>query len=180
MTEKEIIALIKSRDESGLEELLKHCGPLLRYIIAPILPSPEDREECLSEIVMRIWEKIDLYHPERGSWNGWITAIARNTAVNRARANVRFAVAAELSEELPSQEPTPEEILLMKEMHMEVKRALIHLQPAEQILFYRKYYYMQSTAQIASEMGMTERAVEGRLYRLKRKLRRLLGGEVYE
>lgn len=48
------------------------------------------------------------------------------------------------------------------------------------MLFYRKYYYLQSIAQIASELGMTERAVEGKLYRLKKQLRKMLGGEVHE
>lgn len=50
----------------------------------------------------------------------------------------------------------------------------------DRALFYRKYYYRQPTAQIAAELGMSERAVEGRLYRLKKQLRRLLGGEVCE
>ena len=36
---------------------------------------------------------------------------------------------------------------------------------------------MQSTAQIAAEPGLSERAVEGRLYRLKKRLRAMLGGE---
>ena len=44
-------------------------------------------------------------------------------------------------------------------------------------MFYRKYYYLPSTAQIALELGLTERAVEGRLYRLKRQLRKLPGGD---
>ena len=48
------------------------------------------------------------------------------------------------------------------------------------MLFYRKYYYLQPTAQIASELGMAERAVEGKLYRLKKQLRKMLGGEVHE
>ena len=52
------------------------------------------------------------------------------------------------------------------------------LTAGEQLLFYRKYYYMQPTAQIAAELGITERAAEGRLYRIKQKLRRLLGGEL--
>lgn len=47
----------------------------------------------------------------------------------------------------------------------------------DRALLYRKYYYLQSTAQIAAELGMTARAVEGRLYRLKKQLRRMLGGE---
>ena len=36
------------------------------------------------------------------------------------------------------------------------------------------------TAQIAAELGLTERGVEGRLYRLRQKLRRLLGGDFCE
>ena len=54
--------------------------------------------------------------------------------------------------------------------------ALGRLNTRDRILFYRKYYYMQSTAQIAAEVGMTERAVEGRLYRIKKRLREWLGG----
>ena len=48
---------------------------------------------------------------------------------------------------------------------------LDELSPKDKTLIYRKYYYMQSTEQIAAEMGLTERAVEGRLYRIKQKLR---------
>ena len=44
-------------------------------------------------------------------------------------------------------------------------------------LFYRKYYYCQSTAQMAAELSLTERAVEGRLYRLRQSLRQQLGGD---
>ena len=55
--------------------------------------------------------------------------------------------------------------------------ALARLGQNDRALFYRKYYYLQSTAQIAAELGMTERAVEGRLYRLKKRLRTMLGGD---
>lgn len=60
----------------------------------------------------------------------------------------------------------------------ELSRALSSLSRRDYLLFYRKYYYLQSTAQIAAELGVTERAVEGRLYRLRKKLQHLLGGEL--
>lgn len=41
------------------------------------------------------------------------------------------------------------------------------LPAGDRLLVYRKYYYLQSTAQIAAELGLSPRAVEGRLYRLK-------------
>ena len=79
-----------------------------------------------------------------------------------------------------SSEPTPEEVILQKELQSAVKNALCRLSAKDRMLFYRKYYYLQSTAQIASELGMTERAVEGRLYRMKKQLRKMLGGEAHE
>lgn len=48
-----MIAQLLQQDERGMEALLLHYGPLMRYIIAPILPDPQDREECLSEVSMR-------------------------------------------------------------------------------------------------------------------------------
>ena len=48
----------------------------------------------------------------------------------------------------------------------------------DRVLFYRKYYYRQPTAQIAAELGATERSVEGRLYRIRQKLKELLKGEM--
>lgn len=177
MHEKEVIELIKSRDEGGVAQLLTHFGPLLRYVIAPILSNESDREECLSECAMRVWERIDRYDPERGSWTAWLTAIARNAALNRARKMRAESDTCELDSDTPSREPTPEEALLLAEQKIALQKAIAALKPGEKNLFYRKYYYLQPNAQIAAELATTERAVEGRLHRLRKKLRRELGGE---
>ena len=177
--EKEIIERIRQRDEKGAEELLRHFGPLMRYVIAPILPNAQDQEECLSEAAMLVWEKISLFDPERGSWSAWLTALARNTALNKARQSKRSR-AEELPPDTISPAPTPEEALLRKERQAALDSALRRLSQRDRMLFYRKYYYLQSTAQIAQELGMTQRAVEGKLYRLKKRLRAMLGGEGHE
>ena len=85
-----------------------------------------------------------------------------------------------LSPERASPDPGPEEQVLRRELLEDLRRALASLSRRDQILFHRKYYYLQPTAQIAAEMGMTERAVEGRLYRLKKRLRKELGGAYCE
>ena len=56
-------------------------------------------------------------------------------------------------------------------------QALAGLKTRDRDLFYRKYYYLQSTDRIAAELGTTPRAVEGRLYRIRKKLQAQLGGE---
>ena len=51
--------------------------------------------------------------------------------------------------------------LLRQERSRLLVRAVKSLTDGEQTLFYRKYYYCQSTAQMAAELGLTERGVEG-------------------
>lgn len=173
MGESEIIELIRARDERGAEELLRHFGALIRYVIAPILPDERDREDCLSEVLMRIWDGIGGYDPARGSWRAYISAAARNTALSRARTD-------RTAEDLPdgvSAQPGPEEAVIAREEIDELRRAIDALPPGDRALIYRKYYYCQSTAQMASELGLTARAVEGRLYRIKKRLGAALGGE---
>ena len=180
MKEREIIELIVKGDELGLKALQINYSPLIRYIISPILKDTCEQEECLSEVIMKIWDKIQLYDPQKGSWNAWVTSIARNSALNRIR-KVRPEVSFEdVPTDLPSSEPTPEEMLIKKEREQILSQALGKLSQNDRAIFYRKYYYLQSTAQIASELGTTERAVEGKLYRIKKKLRKLLGGDDYE
>lgn len=176
----EIAELLLQKDPDGMELLLKHYGPLIKYIIAPILSSPQDREDCLSEVTVRIWERIGQFDPQRGSWSAWLTAITRNTAISFARSISRHDAGEYIPDSRPSADPAPEEAVIRQEQSKALKAALGRLTAGELALFYRKYYYMQSTAQIAAELGMTGRSVEGKLYRLKRKLRRALGGEYLE
>ncbi len=179
MQENTVERLLLEKNEQGMDALLLHYGPLMRYIISPILQNPQDREDCLSEVSMRVWEKIGQFDGEKGSFRAWLTAITRNTALNHAR-RASGSSAEELSESTPSPDPTPEETLLKKERQEALKTALSRLSYKDRLLFYREYYYRQSTAQIAAELGMTERAVEGKLYRVKKQLRKSLGGEACE
>ena len=179
MEDRELAGLLARREEQGAEELLRRCGPMLRYIIAPILSDPREREECLNDVVLLAWEKIESYDPKKGGFSAWLSALARNTARNRRRDGARrFRSAEELGEHLEDRRPGPEEALLHRERLELLQKAVERLGDMDRNLFYRKYYYLQSTAQMAAELGLTERGVEGRLHRLRKRLRKELGGEL--
>ena len=166
---------LRDRDPTAMEVLLRDWGPLMRYIMAPILPDPREQEECLHDISMRIWNRIGSFDQKKGSFSAWLTAITRNTAVNRARSGEKHR-AGTLAEETPDTQPGPEALLLQKERREQLAQALAGLSQRERALFYRKYWYRQSMAQIAAETGMTLRAAEGRLYRIRKRLQEALGG----
>ena len=91
MSEQNILELLRCRSDNAVELLHKHYGPLMRYIIAPILSDERDREECLNDVCLLVWEKHEQYDPDKGSFKGWLSAIARNTALNRARRSISHA-----------------------------------------------------------------------------------------
>ena len=68
-----------------------------------------------------------------------------------------------------AEHPVPENLA-------ELKDALKSLDKLEAEILLRKYYYMQETRQIGAELGLSERAVEGRLYRIKKKMMKKMGG----
>lgn len=178
--ESALIRLLKAQDEQGLTLFLSQYTPLMRYIIAPILPSREDQEECLSDIAMRVWNKIDSFDEKKGQWTPWLTALTRNMALNQARKKKSADETEELTDTIAADQISPEDEILRAEKQKAIQKAIGHLTREEQLLFYRKYYYMQSTSQIGAELSMTVRAVEGKLYRLRKKLQKELGGEFHD
>lgn len=163
---------------AAMDRLLARYGPMMAYVVGGILSDPQEAEDCLAQIRAKLWEKAASFDGARAGMATWLTAVCRNAAYDRLRALERQARhSGELSPDAPDPAPGPEEELLRRERVQALEKALNTLSAADRRLFYRKYYYLQPTARIAAELGTTERAVEGRLYRIRKKLQKQLGGE---
>lgn len=81
----------------------------------------------------------------------------------------------EIPQDTPSGGMTPEEEVIQRERQAKLEAAIRSLSGTDKILFYRRYYYMQSVKQISAETGMTLKSVESRLYRLKQRLKDEMG-----
>jgi RNA polymerase sigma-70 factor (ECF subfamily) len=130
----------------------------------------------LADIQLQVWDAIQGYDPGRASLTTWLTHLARNAALNRRRGNVRRQESSCLDETIPDAGDTPEQSAIRAETAKALWAAVGQLGRRDRELFLRKYYYYQSTAQISSELGLTVRAVEGRLYRIRKRLQEELGG----
>lgn len=181
MHNRKIKILLKNCSDDEFADILSQYRPLIVYIISPILSDKRDEEECISDVFLTVWNKIEQYDPNKSSFTTWLTVIAKNTALNYTRKiNKIKSNESELDENLVSKVGNPEFELIKKEETEALAKAIGTLSKSEKILFYRKYYYSQPISQIAAETGMTERSVEGKLYRIKIKLRKQLGGVWYE
>ena len=152
------MALLQQGDSEALERLLTHYDGMLRYIAGGILEAPQDREDCLAQVRLKLWESRGQYDPERSSPATWLTALCRNAAVDHLRRLQRQG-----SGELPRPTRTPlpaRRAAAPKGADSGLERALNTLSARDRNLVYRKYYYLQTTAGWAAELGLTERAVE--------------------
>ncbi|MBQ6670979.1 MAG: sigma-70 family RNA polymerase sigma factor [Firmicutes bacterium] len=180
MQNDQTVQLIRERNEKGMQSLLKHYGPLIRYVAEPILENASDCEELLQDVALRVWERIDRYDEAKARFSTWVTTITRNAALDKLKRRCETESYEELSDQIPAESGGPEAEAIKKDAQAAVRAALDKLSDSDRALAYRRYWYMQSISRIAAETGLTERAVEGRLYRIRVKLAEMLKGYYHE
>ena len=83
MTDERIVELFWSRDEAAIKETEKKYGDLCYYVISGILAVEEDREECMNDVLLAIWNSIPPKKPQ--NLRSYLGTAARNQALNRSR-----------------------------------------------------------------------------------------------
>ena len=169
MDENKIITLLRKKDENGLIEFNNTFHGYVKYIVTSILTEyPQDVEECINDVNLKVWQSIDEYNEARSSLKTFVTHIARTTAIDRLRKiknrKKYFTELDEDSYESIQSDYSTEEIFIQKEFQKELRSKIIaqvdKLRKREQELFVRRYYYRQPIRQIAAEMALSEKAVE--------------------
>lgn len=184
MNDQEIVALLLNGEEAGLVTLAKKYEKLILYIINTILGSNHrDAEECLNDTYMKIWKNIEQYDLTKASLKTYIKVIARNIAVNRLRdlsRKEKDLIALDYPEAAlyyMMEDKSPEDQIVLKEDVKRLQSYLEKLNKKDRELVIRKYFYMQSSKQIARKMSSTVNAVDSKLSRLRVNMRKELGKE---
>lgn len=165
-----IIEKMKQHDESGLVLLKNAYLSLILYILHSFPLNHEDCEECINDIMLKVWNSIDDYNYQL-SFKNYIALITRRVALNYVRKKKRLPLSYEDMDIFASYDQY--EMISWDNIMKKLKHK-------ERILFYRRYYYFQSIETISLELGMTYKSVESHLYRLRKKLRKLIREEGYD
>ena len=129
MEDASLMKQIAGGDEAALQALLRRYGPLIRYILRPILSDQRDREECYADISLKIWQTAGSFDETKGTLKAWLTVLSRNSALNHARR--RTEADAPLEENMPHEAGSAEEALLRRERQAKLKAVIAALPPEE-------------------------------------------------
>ena len=184
MTDEAIVQLYWDRSEAAIHETDRVYGAYFRNLAFVILQNREDAEETVNDAYWKTWKEIPPARPI--SLKAFLGRITRQLALNRLdwntaqkRGGGQYALALEeLAECIPSQNQDldPAEESALRDMLNQFLRKL----PSEpRAVFLRRYWHMQSIAEIAQALGMSQSKVKSMLLRTRNKLRRRLTEEGY-
>ncbi|MFC1622212.1 RNA polymerase sigma factor [Patescibacteria group bacterium] len=152
----------------------KFAKPLLKFLLKRYNLPLSEAEEIAQETWVAAYKSYHTFE-NRSKFFTWLCKIAMCRTADYYRKFVNrksglISPSLEKLNNLVSSELTPEEEFSLLEVKRNVKRGLRLLPENYKKVLILRYYYDCSYAEIAKELRISVRAVEGRLYRAKKEL----------
>jgi RNA polymerase sigma-70 factor, ECF subfamily len=136
-------------------------------------------DDLAQEILTTAWQKLPSLR-DPASFPAWIKSIALNACRTWYRRSIPWSSAQDdLADrsDLRDPAPTPLEALLARERQRALRQALLTLPAANRMALLMYAWGGSSYDEIAAFLQVNRTTVEGRIYRARSQLRRLLGDE---
>lgn len=184
MHDEELLGLLRSQPERGMEQLVKQYGGLVYAVIRGKLQpgsfGEADIDHCAGDTFSEFYCDLEGYSLQRGSIRSWLCVIAKHNAMDRVRRRYRDAANVSLDGEETGEIPDDfslEVDLEDREQRRELLQAVKALPEPDREILLRKYYLGQSTGEIARRLHMSVSNVNTRTHRAIQKLRDQFGGD---
>lgn len=180
MEDSRIIELYFARNEDAIRHTDATYGRRLFALADNIVRNDQDAEESVSDTYMKAWNSIPPQRPRH--FFAYLATICRRFALDRLdwrSAAKRKAEVVSLTQEMESCIPdsAAEAEIDRRELGRTIDTFLRTLTPDNRMVFLRRYWYMDTVAEIAVRYGISESAVTMRLNRTRSRLRTYLEKE---
>ncbi len=175
MDDNEIISLYWNRNEQAIVETDIKYGKLCGYIIKNILDNKEDREECINDTYMSVWNTIPPTRPD--NFSNYIIKIARHISLKKVRYNTAIKRNINLQESLDELKASVcgkeyiEEELNANLVEKTINDFLATLKKQDVIIFVKRYWYLDSINKISKDLSIKEKTITSKLTRLRNNLK---------
>ncbi len=185
MQDDELLNILKTDPNTGMALLLKQYAGLVfsiaRHKLAGQSFCDADIEHCVADTFSEFYCDLNKFQNAAGSIRSWLCVIARNNAYDCLRRHKKevdtLSLDAEGIAEPPDETFSVEEALITKEFREELLREIKALGEPDCTILLRKYYFSESSKEIAASLNLTVSAVDTRAHRAILKLRSIFGGE---
>lgn len=184
MEDNIIVQLFLDRDENAISQTAEKYGSRLRAVSYSITRDIETAEECENDTYLEAWNRIPPSEP-RYYLYAFLTRIIRTCSIDRCRERSRLkrnGVIIELTEELENCIPAVNDVaddVEAKLLGEAISRYLYALSDEKQVIFVRRYFYLDTVSEIAKRLSISNSKVKTTLFRIRNNLREHLIAEGY-
>ncbi|URZ08390.1 sigma-70 family RNA polymerase sigma factor [Clostridium felsineum] len=159
---------LKNRNTNALEYIIELYSNLVFKIVINILENNrEASKECVNDVFLLVWNKSNLYNPNKSSFKNWLLAIAKYKSIDYKRKSEKHSFNTSLEDiPIPSKEDI-EDNYILKEKKEELLKLLETENTICKEIFIRKYILYESTDSIAKSLKLSKGAVYNRLWRTR-------------
>ena len=163
-THRSMIARIAvSRDREAYKALFLHFGPRVKALMLKAGADHSMAEDLVQDVMMTVWRKVELYTPERGAVSTWIYTIARNARIDRLRRNSSRAYEDLEGMDLPSDDPSSEDVMFASQRAERIGQALAELPDDQKQIIELAYVHYMSQNEIADRLAIPLGTVKSRM-----------------
>jgi RNA polymerase sigma-70 factor, ECF subfamily len=176
-TDQQIFLAIQAQQVKGLDLLYDRYSKLVYSTAIAILNNVEEAEEVTQETFLRLWQRSEIYHPQRGSLSGFLITLTRSRSLDRLRsrsANQQKLQRIQTFTHCVSDYNPPLEFVTVQERSHLVREALKQLSPEDRQLLETAYYEGLSQSEIAKRDGIPLGTIKSRARQALKKLRTVL------
>lgn len=134
--------------------------------------SDEDVEEIISDIFYAVWKNQHKLDCEK-SMSAYLAGVAKNIIYKKWRNLKPNTNLVDFEDDFADVENVEMEIE-NKERETVILTELKNIKEEDREIFVAYYYYARSMKEIAVELNITEKKVKSRLFRIRRKLKKVL------
>ena len=184
MDDNQIVELYLLRDETAVKLTTEKFGSRLRSLAFRIVNDRQTAEECENDTYMEVWNTIPPHEP-RSYLYAFLARITRHISLNCCRDRSRLkrsAFVCELSAEMEQCIPAPDDVACRVDdmaLGEAINGFLNTLAEEKRNIFIRRYWYLDSIADISKCFALSESKVKTTLFRCRNQFREYLEKEGY-
>lgn len=170
----DLIARVALRDRAAFSLLYSQASAKLFGVCLRILKDRSEAEEALQEVFIKIWQRAGRFAAEGRNASGWLTAIARNHAIDVLRARKPVADQIDEAYDLADPSPDPESGAVMSAEGRRIDRCMELLETDRATAVKRAYVEGLSYQELAEQFRVPLNTMRTWLRRSLMKLRECL------
>jgi RNA polymerase sigma-70 factor (ECF subfamily) len=159
--ERALVQAFAGREAWAFDEAYRRYGSLLFTVALNVLHNAEDAEDCVHDVLVRVWKNPQAFAADRGSVRAFLVVCVRNDAISRQRAAARRM---RLSERITQPGDGVEELRIDDFVEQRrIREAIAQLPQEQRDAVLLAFFRGKTHVEIAKELGQPLGTVKSRI-----------------